>query len=693
MTEEALRVLLIDDDEEEFILIRDLLSDLEHQSLELEWVASYEAGLAAMQGSEYDAFLLDYRLGGHDGLELLQEARRLGSRAPVILLTGQGSHQVDLAAMRAGAVDYLVKGQFAPDLLERTLRYAVERTRTLEALRQSENALKEAQRIAKVGSWEWDTRTGRVLWSEQMYEIYGIGPQQPGEILGSLELVHPDDRERVREAVEQVVQSYQTDPTEYRIVTAQGEKWVLAQGSAVTDASGQVVRILGTLQDITERRKIEQQLFQLAYHDPLTGLPNRRFFLEQLEQIAEQSLRSGQVVGVVFVDIDRFKGINDTLGHAAGDQLLVTVARRIKESLRSDDFVARMSGDEFAVILPNLHGEETAERVVQKLVKVLDAPIQMDSRSAYVTASIGLSLYPWNGMDASTLLRHADVAMYAAKQAGRNTYKLYRPEMTSRGLERFELEADLWQAIQNQEFELYYQPQLDLRSRQIVGVEALIRWRHPTKGLIPPAKFIPIAEETGMIIALGNWVLREACRQNMAWQRAGLKPVKVAVNVSSLQFGHADLVETVSEALTESGLGVRWLELELTESLVMKDVETSARMMGLLREIGVSIAVDDFGTGYSSLAYLQRLPIDALKIDRSFVSQMDTGSGGLSLVRAIIALSHGLGIGVVAEGVETLQQSNLLQELGCDSAQGYLFARPVPAGEVEQYLAPQPKQD
>lgn len=687
---ERFRVLLIDDDGEEFILTRDLIEDLVRPSIELEWVGSYQAGLAAVLAGEHDAFLLDYRLGGRDGLELLQEARQLGASAPIIMLTGQGNLEVDVAAMQAGAVDYLVKGQFAPDMLERTIRYAVERARALEALRQSEAALKEAQRIAKVGSWEWDVRSGEVLWSDQMYQIFDITPEQRrGKILGNPESIHPEDRERVREAVEQVTLAFKTDPIEFRLVAAEGEKWVLARGSLVTNSSGEVVRVLGTLQDITERRRIEQQLFQLAYHDPLTGLPNRRFFLEQLERIAGTALRSGQVVGVVFVDVDRFKAINDTLGHAAGDQLLITVAQRIQENLRSDDFVARMSGDEFAVILPNLRNEETAEQVVQKLVKVLGAPIQMESRSVYVTASLGLSLYPWNGMDASTLLRHADVAMYAAKQAGRNTYKLYRPEMTSDSLERFELEADLWRAIENGEFELHYQPQLDLQKRQITGVEALIRWRHPSKGLIPPGKFIPIAEENGMIIRLGAWVLREACRQNKAWQQQGLKPLKVAVNVSSLQFGQADLVETVSDALAGSGLGVQWLELELTESLVMKDVESSAHMMGLLREIGVSIAVDDFGTGYSSLAYLQRLPIDALKIDRSFVNQMDSGEGGLALIRAIVALSHGLGIAVVAEGVETEGQSNHLRELGCDSAQGYLFARPAPASEVEKYLSPQ----
>ncbi|WP_181391975.1 EAL domain-containing protein [Deinococcus irradiatisoli] len=433
-----------------------------------------------------------------------------------------------------------------------------------------------------------------------------------------------------------------------------------------------------------EQRELADRLAHQATHDTLINLPNRALFEDRLEQAIRGAGRHGGSVALLVMDLDGFKRVNDSLGHQAGDALLRQVAHRLRGRLRVGDTFSRMGGDEFTVVLPDLRDPSDAVRVGRELLRALEAAFWVDDRELFVTCSVGVALYPDDGHDAATLQRHADVAMYRAKADGRNALRCFAPEMNETARERLELEGWLRRALELGEFELHYQPQVT-RSGTPVAVEALVRWRHPSLGLVPPAKFIPAAEESGLIVAIGEWVLAEACRQAAAWYRLG-QPIRVAVNVSALQFSRPDFFQTVEQALSGAGLDPSLLEVELTESLVMHDPGESARQMEQLRALGVRVAVDDFGTGYSSLSYLHRLPIDVLKIDRSFVAELEAPRGTQALVQAIVALARALDLMVVAEGVETDAQLAFLNELGCDLVQGYLFARPMPTREVSAFL-------
>ena len=437
-----------------------------------------------------------------------------------------------------------------------------------------------------------------------------------------------------------------------------------------------------------EQRRLAEQLAYQAQHDALTGLPNRSLFEDRLQQAIALAERSGKRVALFFIDLDRFKQINDTLGHHVGDELLKQVALRLAEQVRRSDTLARMGGDEFTLILGNLKHPADALRIAQKLLTVLSQPFQVRGHEFYVTGSIGISVYPDDGMDTAILQRNADSAMYRAKQRGKNTYQLFKPEMNEAAVERLQLENYLRKALDRLELITYYQPYIDLVTGRVIGTEALLRWQHPELGLVPPGKFIPVAEDSGLIVRIGAWVIEEACRQTKAWQDAGHGPLRVSVNVSPVQFTQIDFVKTVERALLASGLEPCYLELELTEGIVMQDIERAVAYMTELRTLGVRFSIDDFGTGYSSLAYLQKLPIDNLKIDRSFIMNLEPGhplsASGLSLVKTIMALAHNLALHVTAEGVETPKQLRFLQETGCDQAQGFLLAKPQMAREIEK---------
>jgi diguanylate cyclase (GGDEF)-like protein/PAS domain S-box-containing protein len=431
-----------------------------------------------------------------------------------------------------------------------------------------------------------------------------------------------------------------------------------------------------------EQRQLSDQLAHQAHHDALTGLPNRLLFQDRLRQAIVQARRSGTMVALLYVDLDRFKRINDTLGHATGDELLRQVAGRLRACLRASDSLARLSGDEFIVTLTGLRNPKHASLVADVILAQLRNPFVVDDSELYVTASVGISVFPQDAPDANALQRSADNAMYRAKSRGKNRFECFLPEMGAAMFQRLEVENYLRRALERGEFCLHYQPQFDLQSGRLVGQEALLRWNHPKLGSIAPDQFIPIAEENGLIVPIGTWVLEQACQQTSAWQRAGYPLKGVSVNVSALQFGRADFVDTVSRVLKSTGLEAPFLELELTESLVIRDVRESASKMEKLRELGVQISVDDFGAGCSSLSYLQRLPIDILKLDRSFVEEFKTSGGDSSLVRGIVALAHGLGIRVTAEGVETREQFDLVHHSGCDKVQGFLLGRPSPAASA-----------
>ena len=502
-------------------------------------------------------------------------------------------------------------------------------------------------------------------------------------------LVHETDREACWRSTQEALQQHRPYTMEYRIRTAAGaEKWIWERGVGVQDDEGEVVALEGFVSDITERKLSERRLAQLAQFDTLTRLPNRLLLHDRLAQSLTQARRHDREVGVLFVDLDRFKLVNDSLGHYAGDLLIAEVARRLMRCVRPGDTVGRISGDEFAVVLADLAHADDAALVAQKILDALAQPYHLAGSEVFATASIGISTFPGDGDDAEDMLRNADMAMYRAKEASRNAFCFFTAEMNRRSAEKMQLNNDLRHAIERREFVLHYQPKVELASGALTGFEALLRWNHPQRGLVPPGEFVAALEESGLIVQVGEWVLEEACAQIERWQRARLAPVPVSVNLSAKQFRRRDLDEVVSRALAAAGVAPALLELEITESCLMEDPDQAVQLLHRLRDAGVRISVDDFGTGYSSLSYLTRLPLSALKIDRSFVRDAVTNPEAASIVRAVIDMAHNLRFTVVAEGVETEQQVAFLRLHDCDQAQGYHFGRPASAAQNAAWLAP-----
>ncbi|MDA8442754.1 MAG: EAL domain-containing protein, partial [Peptococcaceae bacterium] len=454
----------------------------------------------------------------------------------------------------------------------------------------------------------------------------------------------------------------------------------------ICDREGNVIGAVLVFHDVSDKRDLIRQLSHQAHHDALTGLPNRLLFNDRAGQAIAQSHRRKAQVAILFIDLDRFKLINDTLGHSMGDQLLRATSERLQTRLREGDTVARQGGDEFLVLLPALGSESQAALVAQQILDLFSEPFQLREQEVYVTASIGIALYPADGEDVETLIKHADTAMYQTKDQGRNHYQFYTLALNQSLSERLALQNDLRRALDRQEFILHYQPKYRLQDGQFCGLEALVRWQHPERGLLLPGEFIAIAEDSGLILALGEWVLREACTQNKRWQLKGYRPVRVAVNLSARQFRQANLVSQIDRILSETGLAPEWLELEITESVGMENLDFSLSMLQELKKMGISLSMDDFGTGFSSLSYLSRFPLDTLKIDRSFVSRLSHGQDGQAIVTTIVQLAQNLNLKVIAEGVETEEQLNFLRLKQCDEVQGFLFARPVPEEVVVTYF-------
>jgi len=463
-------------------------------------------------------------------------------------------------------------------------------------------------------------------------------------------------------------------------------RWYAINGEPLFDDQGAFLGYRGTGSDITERKQAEQRVHHVAQHDALTGLPNRSLLQDRLSQAVAYANRTALPVWVMLIDLDRFKFVNDSMGHKAGDVLLMTIAARLRSALRDTDTVARLSGDEFVVILSEHPDQKLSPDIVQRVMDSVARPVMLGSHEFFVTCSVGVAVYPLHDAPADSLIEHADIAMYRAKKLGRNNFQFYTPVMNEEALERVKIESALRNALERREFVLHYQPQVHLGSGEIVGMEALIRWRHPELGMVAPNRFIGVAEETGLIVEIGAWVMRTACAQNMAWHQAGLGNLRVAVNLSARQFGDIDLVPSLEAVLADTGLAPALLEIELTESLFMSDITPAVETLHRIKALGVNLSIDDFGTGYSSLSYLSRFPIDVLKIDRSFVSDIGKDANDAAIVASIIALAHNLKLAVIAEGVETIEQLDYLRRQGCDEMQGYYFSRPLPAEEFEQLL-------
>ncbi|HEY5683623.1 MAG TPA: EAL domain-containing protein [Sulfuricaulis sp.] len=687
---------------------------------------------------------------------------------------------------------------------------------TQKALRENEDFLDRSQRVASVGSWEWDVVTQQVRWSEEMFRVYGMEKKDfDGTYASAIANTHPNDIALLERNIERVLRQGIATSMEFRILRPDGKaRWVQGQTEPFFNAKGEIIRVIGTVRDITERKQAEEALWEneiryrtlfeaakdaiflmkdglfmdcnqhtlemfgcqrheiigrslidfsppyqldgrpskekslqkinaalggepqffewvhihldgtsfhaevslnaitlnnerylhaivrdisermqaqeklqyLAHHDSLTGLPNRAMFLERLDHALTRARWTSRPLAVLFLDLDRFKNINDTLGHDIGDNALRIAAQRLLDSVREGDTVARLGGDEFTVLLEDLASTDDVPVVAQKIIESVSQPFEVESREFVMTTSIGISLYPSDGDDSLNLLRNADTAMYRAKEQGRNKAQFYSAEMGVKAFEKFMLESNLRHALERNEFQLYYQPQVDLATGAIIGVETLLRWRHPELGMVTPAQFIPVAEETGLMKNIDEWVLRTACLQSQAWRSAGLPPLVMAVNLSGAVFSEHNLIDIISRLLGESCMAPGQLELEITERTFMQNAESTVRILGDLRKMGIRLAIDDFGTGYSSLSYLKRFPIDTLKIDQSFLQDMTDSDDNASLVKAIIVMGHALNHKVIAEGVETTEQLAFLRQEGCDGMQGFLFSRPLPVKEITRLI-------
>jgi diguanylate cyclase (GGDEF)-like protein/PAS domain S-box-containing protein len=692
-------VLLADDDAAARLILREAIVQTECEVVEAENGAQ---AVDLFEACRPDLVILDVMMPVMDGYEACRRVRAApgGETVPVLMLTGLDDLESILRAYEAGATDFATKPVNWMVLSQR-VRYMLRMGHALAALVESEARLAEAQRMAGLGNWEWDIPNNRLHWSDEIYHLLGYAVQSfdPG-MESFLDRVHPDDLETVKTAIDQALRGAAPCNISLRTLQPDGGSRVLhARGEVARDADGRALRMSGTIQDVTERQRAEDRIRFLAYYDTLTQLPNRQLFAEQLELLLAAARRHGRKIAVLYLDIDRFKYINDTLGHGAGDQLIRQVAQRLQQCLRdtdrlthgqpeaADSRLARLGGDEFTITLSEITRADDVAKVASRVLDSVTQPFSLNRHDVIVTASVGISLFPDDSASAEALLMNADTAMYHAKESGGNAYAFFSHAMNVDAAGRLALENRLRRALERREFLLHYQPQVDIASGRVIGAEALIRWQHPEVGMVPPDKFIPLAEETGLIVPIGEWVLREVCAQIMAWLAAGLPPVRVAVNFSARQFRDRKLLDTLRQAIAESGVDPQRLEMEITESAIMHNPVEAIATLDAVKAMGLNIAVDDFGTGYSSLGYLQRFPLDVLKIDRSFIRDIVADPDDAAITSAIVALARKLDIRTVAEGVETDDQLAILRQYGCDLMQGYLFSKPLPAQDFAAMLA------
>ncbi|GEM_PF-299651 len=603
-----------------------------------------------------------------------------------------GSHQMALPDGKGGMLYHSVEIILEKDANNEPIsvltvgRDITQQHRMHQELQESQKRLIEAQRIAKIGSWELEFPSLKLLWSSDIYTIFEIEPQlfEPSYD-HFLNAVHPEDREMVDVAFAQSLSTKTPYDIVHRLLMADGRiKYVHEKGQSFYDEQGEPLRSFGTVQDITHQKAVEKKIEYLAHHDALTGLPNRLLTRQRTQEAIERAALAGTQVALLFIDLDGFKIINDTMGHTVGDSMLKMVANRLAEGIRPIDTIGRQGGDEFLLLMANIDTPEDAIASAQHIVERFEQPFVINEQALSISASIGIALFPMHGESFELLLQNSDTAMYKAKEQGKNTYCLYTQQMSHHLKGQLRLQNDLKWALHCGEFFLHYQPQINLESHTVVGAEALLRWNHPQLGIISPAEFIPLAESTGAIASIGQWVIEEACAQAVRWHRQNI-PITIAVNISAVQFKRGDLEKIVKDALHHSKLPAYFLELELTESILISDTDNALRTLRALKEIGVRLSIDDFGTGYSSLSYLKRFAVDKLKIDQSFVRDILRDPEDAVIVRTIIQMAKSLNLVSIAEGVENREVLNVLEMLGCDEVQGYHFAKPMPEDEFESF--------
>ncbi len=569
---------------------------------------------------------------------------------------------------------------------------------TLAQTRFAEERYALAERGVNDGLWDWDFDGGHVYYSPRWKQMLGFANHQVGAAPEEwFSRMHPDDVEPLKREIKAHIEGHKSHlEVEYRLLHSDGEyRWMLSRGLAVRDPTGAAIRMAGSQADITRRKEAEEKLLHDAFHDSLTGLPNRASLLDGLDRLLRRSKRYGSeaTFSVLFIDLDNFKVVNDSLGHSTGDTLLVAVGERLRSSLRPRDMIARLGGDEFTVLIDEVSGVEEAEQVADRILDELQEPFHIEGYELFTTASVGIVLGNREYEKPEDVLRDADTAMYRAKDLGRSRKGVFERTMHSRAVALFELETELRRAMEREEFVVHYQPIASLKTGRIIGFEALVRWMHSERGMVPPAEFIPIAEETGLIIPLEFFVLRESCHQIALWQRRYPErlPLTMNVNLSRNQLARPDLFDQTRCILAEAALEPRSLRLEITESAIMRNAEYAADTLVRLRELDVQIHIDDFGTGYSSLSALHNFPIDALKIDRAFIGRMDSGGDDNEIVQTIVTLSHNLGLDVIAEGVETRNQLDRLRAMGCDCGQGFFFSKPMDGASAESLIQSNPQ--
>jgi diguanylate cyclase (GGDEF)-like protein/PAS domain S-box-containing protein len=682
------RVLIVED---EALIAEELRERLTRLGMTVVGVAdSAESAVQAAAHGRPDLVLMDIRLHGErDGIDTAREIRQRD--VPVVFLTAHSDRATVERAKQVAPFGYLLK-----PFKERELVVAIEmgiHCHSLERkLRQSEQ--KYATTLRSVGDGVIATdANGHVTYMNPAAEALTGWPAAEARGLAADVVLRvardADGRETISPVMEARAarETVRYDTTDLFLVSRREEVIPIDEcASPIVDTDGQNVGVVIVFRDARARRQMAAQLLHMAQHDVLTELPNRVLLNDRLQRAISFAERHGRRLAVLFVDLDQFKHINDSLGHGIGDQVLQAVATRLERCVRRSDTVSRHGGDEFVAVLSELDAADAAGASVSKLTAALAMPYHIGSHELHVPASVGVSIYPDDGDEPETLISHADTAMYHAKESGRNTYQFFKQEMTARATDRQFIEGSLRVAIQRNELSLHYQPKIDLGSGAIVGVEALVRWRQPQRGFIPPDVFVPMAEETGLILPVGTWVLREACRQSRAWLDAGLPAVPMAVNISAAQFRNADFLESVRAVLKEAGLDPQTLELELTERVLMKHSDATISTLKALKAIGVRLTLDDFGTGYSSLTCLRQFPIDALKVDQSFVHGISSSPDDAAIVSAVIGMGNSLKKRVIAEGVEALEQVAFLKAEGCEEAQGYYFNRPMAADRVATLL-------
>jgi predicted signal transduction protein with EAL and GGDEF domain/FixJ family two-component response regulator len=705
--DEQPRVLLVDDDEVNLMLTAIALRERGFEVIES---ADGATALDRLDELAPDMVVLDAMMPGMDGFETCSalRARPGWSQMPVLMLTGLDDDASIERAYRAGATDFFVKStQWS--LLAGRLRYMLRGARTRMELERSKFKLARAQDLARMGSFDWkrggdDHRLGSLWLSPEALRVLGRNPGDRLDVRALLRMVGPAQRRGLMRMLVEVVAHNAVLATDVSVTLFDGRARIIHVEAEAEFDHGHGSGYTGVFQDVTDRRVAEDRIRHLANFDALTGLPNRRQLIWRSERALEQARRLNHSAALLLIDLDRFKNVNDTLGHAAGDELLMEVARRLRSCVRHSEqvmegaleaagarshrtleAVGRLGGDEFVALLPEVGDESDAQRVSQRILESLREPVFVAGQECFVTASVGIAMFPRDGLNLVDLMRNSDVAMYAAKSAGRNAAQAYSPHLGGRGRDKIELESHLHKAIERDELVLYYQPKIDVRAAKMVGAEALMRWNRNGQ-LVPPGDFIPLAEETGLIVPLSEWAVKEAARQARIWQQSFGFADSIAVNLPSRLFERSDLVENIHQSVSAYGVPHKAIQLEITENNLMKDLHNVSLSLHRLNEIGVEISIDDFGTGYSSLAYLTTLPISELKIDRSFVRDLGITPQSSAVVSAIIALARSLGLRVIAEGVENLRQMEVLHRLGCGLMQGFLFSRPLPPDDLETWL-------